>query len=61
MGTREPVTPHRKQKPGAKLPPPKRPNKRAEGPKVPLAPVSFGHGVNTAKFATEGEVKPPRY
>ena len=53
--------PHRAQKPGKKFGPPKRPNKAAKKPRVPLAPVSFGHGVNTSKYATEGEVKPPRY
>ena len=36
-------------------------NKRAKGPKQPLPALSFGHGVNTAKFATEQDVAKPRY
>ena len=60
MPARDPAPPHQKQKPGKKFGAKKR-DRAAKRPKVPLPPVSFGHGVNTNKFATEGEVKGARY
>ena len=60
MPARERPMPHQPMVATKKRAPPTK-NKRATGPKQPLPALSFGHGINTAKFATEQEVAKPRY